>query len=73
MLKAVVRANIGTGMLANAAYNKGRPFFVSFRPILHSVKRLGDEELDKYAKYNKIIDEYKYQVEQLKEYQNQLE
>ena len=67
ILKSVVKASVGTGMLENAQYNKGRAYFVDFRPLLHSVTRLSDEELEKYNKYNSEIDELKYQLEQLEE------
>ncbi len=65
ILKSIVKASVGTGMLENPQYNKGRAYFVDFRPLLHSVTRLSDEELEKYDKYNAIIDDLAYQIEQL--------
>jgi hypothetical protein len=67
LLRSLVKASVGTGMVENSAYNKGKPYFVSFRPILHSIRRLSDEELAKYNKYNEIIDDFEYQLEQLEE------
>jgi len=67
ILKSVVKAATGTSMIESSAYNNGQPYFVSFRPPLHSLKRLSEEELKNYEKYNKIIDDLEYQVEQLKE------
>ncbi|NOQ55491.1 MAG: DUF87 domain-containing protein, partial [Nanohaloarchaea archaeon] len=67
LMKSIVKASIGTGMVMNADYNKGQPYFVAFRPILHSVERLSDEILDKYYKYNTILYDLKYQIQQLKE------
>ncbi|MFH1521437.1 MAG: DUF87 domain-containing protein, partial [archaeon] len=67
VLKSVVREPIGTGMVVNAEYNSGRPYFVSFRPILHSTKRLSNEELTKYEKYFMEIEDLEYQASQLKE------
>ena len=64
-LKSLVRAGIGTGMVQNAEYNKGRPYFVSLRPILHNTRRLSDETLEKYNKYNQEIEDLEYQIEQL--------
>lgn len=64
-LKSLVRAGVGTGMIQNAEYNKGLPYFVSFRPILHNTRRLTDEVLDKYNQYNDTIDDLQYQIEQL--------
>jgi hypothetical protein len=64
-LKSLVRAEVGVAMFQNAEYNKGKPYFVNFRPILHNTRRLSDEELEKYNKYNEIIDDFESQVEQL--------
>jgi hypothetical protein len=67
ILKSLVKSATGTTMIENAAYNNGQPYFVSFRPPLHSLKRLSDEELENYTKYNEIIEDIEYQLEQLKE------
>lgn len=64
-LKSLVRAEVGVAMFQNAEYNKGKPYFVNFRPILHNTRRLSDEELEKYNKYNDIIDDFENQVNQL--------
>jgi len=64
-LKSLVRASIGTGMIQNAEYNRGLPYFVTLRPILHSTRRLSDEILEKYKVYNDQIDDLSYQIEQL--------
>lgn len=55
--RSVVRINVGSGMIQNSEYNGGAPYFVSFRPLLHSPNKLGDEELQLYEKYNLQIDE----------------
>ena len=67
ILKSVVKAATGTSMIESSAYNNGLPYFVSSRPPLHSLKRLSDKELNNYEKYNKIIEDLEYQIEQLKE------
>jgi hypothetical protein len=54
-------------MVQNAAYNRGKPFYVTFRPIFHSVVRLKDDELEEYNKYNLIVEELEYQFDQLEE------
>ncbi|MBI3036414.1 DUF853 family protein, partial [Candidatus Woesearchaeota archaeon] len=64
---SIIKASVGTGMLENAEYNDGRAYFVSFRPIRHSVTRLSDEELQKYNRFNDKIDEITSQISQLKE------
>ncbi|MEM4637913.1 MAG: DUF87 domain-containing protein [Candidatus Woesearchaeota archaeon] len=67
VLQGLVKASVGTGMVENPAYNRGRPYFVSFRPLLHNTQRLSDEELEKYNKYNEQIEDLQYQLEQLEE------
>ena len=65
-LRSLVKAAIGTGMVENANYNNGKPFFVSFRPLLHDHAALPDDVLANYNKYNLMIDDLDYQLEQLK-------
>ena len=65
MLQSLLKSATGVGMVENSAYNKGNPYFVSFRPLLHEHARLSDEELENYNKYNDIIDDLDYQIEQL--------
>ncbi len=67
MLQSLIKSATGTGMLENSAYNKGNPYFVSFRPLLHEHARLSDQELEQYNKYNDIIEDIEYEIEQLKE------
>jgi DNA helicase HerA-like ATPase len=56
----------GTGLMQNAGYNNGKPWFVSFRPLLHDTKRLTGEELDKYVKIGKTIDQIQAQLDAAK-------
>jgi len=65
MLQSLLKSATGTGMIENAAYNKGNPYFVAFKPLLHEHARLSDEELENYNKYNEVIDDLDYQLEQL--------
>src|SRR3989338_5835800 len=68
MLQSLLKSSTGTGMIENAEYNKGNPYFVSFRPLLHEHARLSDQELENYNKYNDIVDDLNYQLEQLEKY-----
>jgi len=65
ILKSIVKASVGTGMVQNSEWNLGRPYFVSFRPLLHSVVRLSDKELNLYAKYNTKIEQLSAQIDEL--------
>ena len=38
---------------------------MTFRPLLHEHARLSDEELDSYNKYNDMIDDLEYEIQQL--------
>jgi hypothetical protein len=64
-IQALIKAPVGSGMVQNSAYNRGQPYYITFRPILHSVVRLSDEELDKYNQYNDFADDLEFQLEQL--------
>ncbi|MCI0469723.1 MAG: DUF853 family protein, partial [Nitrospirae bacterium] len=64
--RSAVKEAVGTGMIVNAEYNRGKPYFVSFRPVLHSVSRLTDKELELYDKYAGRILDIDYEIRQLK-------
>jgi len=55
-------------MIENPTYNRGRPYFIAFRPLLHNTQRLPDEELEKYNKWNEIIEDLDFQLQQLEEF-----
>jgi hypothetical protein len=67
ILHALIKASVGTGMIQNAEYNKGRPYLISFRPPKHSPQRLSDKELNLYSKYNNQLADIEYQIQQLKD------
>jgi len=66
-LQSLIKASVGVGMFVNPRYNKGKPYFVNFRPILHNTRRLSDEVLEQYNKYGEIIEDLEYQIEQLEQ------
>ena len=66
IFKSVVKASVGTGMVQNAQYNKGRPYFVSFRPLLHNPRKLNNRELELYDKFNARFDAIDKKIEILK-------
>ncbi len=65
VLRSLVKATVGTGMVENPAYNRGKPYFIAFRPLKHSVERMPDDEIEQYNKYNDLIDDISYSLEQL--------
>ena len=66
-IQSLVKSPVGSGMVSNSAWNRGQPFYVTFRPIYHSVVRLKDDELDEYNKYNSIVEQLEYEFDQLEE------
>jgi hypothetical protein len=54
-------------MVVNPDYNRGRPYYVNFRPILHAVRRLSPEELDRYYQADDRVEEIKYKLKRLEE------
>ncbi len=65
-LKSIVRSGVGVGMMQNSEYNRGAPYFVHFRPLLHNVTRLSDAELSDYEAYNEKIGRFAKDAEALK-------
>ena len=65
VLKSLVKATVGSGMVENPHYNRGKPYFIAFRPLMHSVQRLSDEEIEKYNEFNEKIDQLQFELEQL--------
>ncbi len=65
VLRSLVKATVGSGMVENPAYNRGKPYFVAFKPLKHSVERLTDDEIEQYNTYNDQIDDLSYSLEQL--------
>ncbi|OYT38757.1 MAG: hypothetical protein B6U86_06080 [Candidatus Altiarchaeales archaeon ex4484_43] len=66
IMKSVVKARVGTGMIQNSQYNRGNPYFVTFRPLLHNPRRLSDKELDLYEKYDLKIESFRSKVDRAK-------
>ncbi len=66
-LQSLIKASVGVGMFVNPRYNKGKPYFINFRPILHSTRRLSDDILEKYNSYTETIEDLEYQIEQLEQ------
>ncbi|MBI4182171.1 MAG: DUF87 domain-containing protein, partial [Candidatus Aenigmarchaeota archaeon] len=62
----IVKLVTGTGLLQNPEYNDGKPWFISFRPLLHNTRRLTEEELTAYAAVNEKIDGIAKRLEALK-------
>ncbi|HDH44645.1 MAG TPA: DUF87 domain-containing protein [Thermococcus sp.] len=62
----VVQLTVGTGLVQNPEYNEGKPWFVSFRPLLHSTFALSDEELDQYMTLNLELERIEREIERLK-------
>jgi hypothetical protein len=64
--KSVVKAATGEGMIQNAEYNRGFPYFIRVRPPLHSLKRLEDETLEKYDSYTQKIDKLEEKIQEIR-------
>ena len=61
----ITKENVGVGMVQNPKYNNGRPYFVEFRPLLHSPHKITNEELEAYKKYAKEIENIEKKIEKL--------
>jgi hypothetical protein len=56
----------GTGMVQNAEFNHGKPFFIEFRPLLHDTGRLSDKDVDEYIKYDTEVQQLIQRAKELK-------
>ena len=65
-MRSVVKESVGTGMLQNSGYNQGRPYFVSFRPLLHDHHKLSDEVLAQYTSFNLRLDDLYGSIQRFK-------
>lgn len=64
-MRSISRASVGHGMYFNPDYNKGKPYFINFRPILHQVSRMSAEELDRYTSASARVDGVRQKIEAL--------
>jgi len=63
--KKVTRLEVGVGMMQNPRYNEGRPWFVSFRPTLHSPHKIPDEDMKTYKEYAAILEGIESKIEKM--------
>ena len=63
--KRVAREEVGIGMMQNPKYNKGRPWFIAFRPPLHMPHKIPDEEMRRYKEYTEIIGKIELRIVEL--------
>ena len=48
--KLIAKLPTGLGMIECSDYNKGSPYFVEFRPLMHSPFKISEKELHKYLR-----------------------
>jgi len=63
--KRVTRLEVGVGMMQNPSYNKGRPWFVAFRPTLHEPHKIPDRDLETYKEYAGILAKIEAKIESM--------
>jgi hypothetical protein len=63
----ISRQEVGVGMLQNPKYNKGNPYFVKFRPLLHEPHKITDEEMEIYKKLGRELEEIYTKIEAIKQ------
>jgi len=65
--RTLVKEAVGVGMVANSKYNNGQPYFVKFRPLLHSTLRMPEEDLKAYHELLVAKDDARIKLDRLKE------
>jgi hypothetical protein len=63
--RRVAKEEVGIGMIQNPKYNKGLPWFVSFRPPLHMPHKITEQEMQMYKEYNSRIEKLEQEIERL--------
>ena len=63
--RRVAKEEVGIGMVQNPKYNKGMPWFISFRPPLHMPHKISDQEMQMYKEYNYRIEKLEQEIEKL--------
>ncbi|MBU5689415.1 MAG: DUF853 family protein [Candidatus Aenigmarchaeota archaeon] len=63
--RRVAKEEVGIGMIQNPKYNKGLPWFVSFRPPMHMPHKITDQEMQMYKEYNSRIEKLEQEIEKL--------
>ena len=66
--KRISREAIGVGMIQNPKYNDGKPWFIQFRPTLHSPHKITEDELEQYKKFASTLDEIEAKIQKVKEH-----
>ncbi len=62
----IPKLQVGTILFQNPEYNDGKPWFISFRPLLHDTSRIPEEELQQYKTFGKKLEELEEMVSGLK-------
>lgn len=57
---------VGVGMVQNPKYNKGKPYFINFRPTLHSPHKISEAEMLQYKKYSIIVAKIENEINKIK-------
>ncbi|MFT4313277.1 MAG: ATP-binding protein [Candidatus Woesearchaeota archaeon] len=65
--KRITRQGIGVALVQNPKYNKGKPWFVQFRPPLHNPHKLPAESLLLYEKYTNKLAELQVQLSKIQD------
>ncbi|HDI12625.1 MAG TPA: DUF87 domain-containing protein, partial [Hadesarchaea archaeon] len=66
-MQSISKAPVGFGMMVNSDYNRGKPYYINFKPIRHQVSRLTPEELERYYEGDERIEDVKFKLKKLEE------
>ena len=63
----ISRQGVGVGMVQNPRYNDGKPWFIQFRPTMHSPHKITEEELKLYKEFAEKLEKIETKIEKLKQ------
>jgi len=64
--RRITREEVGVGMIQNPKYNKGKPYWIAFRPLLHEPHKIPDVEFELYRKYSRDLEIIESKIEELR-------
>jgi len=62
----LTKQEVGVGMLQNPKYNDGKPYFIHFRPLIHSPHKLPEADLKEYGRFAEMLEAIEKQIEGIK-------
>jgi hypothetical protein len=64
--RRITREEVGVGMVQNPKYNRGKPYWIRFRPLLHSPHKIPESDMELYKRYSKELEMIESKIEEMR-------